>query len=319
MKQLKNLGFSLLEMLLVLAIMSSIIVMIVGYVTQKSDELRRDRAAMQIQMIQNAALAFYVNNSYWPVNNNQLCGAAGNGPGDLTILRNGKYLPPTSSTTNPWGNPFTLTCDTAAGTFTVSTKLPSIPEAAVLAGRFPFGTVDSTKLIVSASVTIPGQNLNNARSVNFANIYHSGACVPAPVCAPPMMPTIMVIPVAASGVSDPNQPNNVFPLTGFAARAVGKPGTTPGSLPLAGGIQVAQCMDTTKALNCGYDEPQNFDNSLLYWRVCLYVQTVQGKVNPVPGNSNWYTQGKNMGSVLAITRCAPPGEPVGHSFGIYQP
>ena len=60
----------------------------------------------------------------------------------------------------------------------------------VIAGELPVAYVSdkygdpyvSGNVYVTAQVTTPGQNLNNARSVNFVGIYHNGACVPVPNC-----------------------------------------------------------------------------------------------------------------------------------------
>src|SRR5687768_2200405 len=75
--QQKTKGFTLLEMLLVLAISSSLVVLLLNYTTQKSDEMRRDKTVLQIQQILNAALSYYVNTSTWPVKVvSPVCGSA---------------------------------------------------------------------------------------------------------------------------------------------------------------------------------------------------------------------------------------------------
>lgn len=320
----KSAGFTLLEMMLVLVIMASIIVMVIGFATQKTDEIRRDRAVMQMQMIQNAALAFYVNNSYWPVNSDHLC----NSTGDLSILQAQSYLP-SGNSNNPWGKPYSIGCNITAGTFTVYSIIPSDAEGMYVAGRFPFGQVNGATKVVSASVTIPGQNLNNARSVNFASIYRSGACVPAPTCPTNMKPSIMVVPVSVSGVNDTPTgctgtgktddltgcTANIYPISSFTAFAKGK-GTTsdpddPSTLQDCSTGLAFDCKSSYSGLPT--DEPAGTK----YWRACLTVVTEKGIVP-----SSDYPQGKMKGAILAITRCVPNNgseTPRGTDFSIFAP
>ena len=165
----KRLGFTLIEMLLVMVIISFIIFMIVGFVQQKTDEIRRDRAAMQIQLILNAGLAFYVNNGRWPIT----CDGVTNNLNPLMTPNN--YLSPGFSGNNPWGNPYTISCNTldTNSVFSVTTLTLQHAEAVILAGRLPLAGVQGDPDIsttVIASVPIPGQNLNNARALNFGSI-----------------------------------------------------------------------------------------------------------------------------------------------------
>src|SRR5689334_14827622 len=104
----KTRGFSLLEMLLVLAISSSLIILLLNYTTQKSDEMRRDRTALQMQQILDAALTYYVNNSAWPVT----CGTATWRTLSLANTPNlvPNYIPNMTNMNNPYGNVFSVNC-----------------------------------------------------------------------------------------------------------------------------------------------------------------------------------------------------------------
>lgn len=312
-------GFTLIEMILVLVIMSSIMVMLLSYLTQKVEETRRDRLVIQIQQIQNAGLSFYVSNGYWPVTAAKDCSATG----DLSILQTATapYLP-ASFNLNPYGQGFTLACDTTTNNFTVSTTVSTPTEAQIIAGRLPIATVSGST--VSSSVTVPGQNLNNARAVNFGNLYHPGACVVAPVCPTGMEKQIIVVPVSVGGYNDTGQ-TNVYPISSFTAYAYGD--STTGA-PVQGGVGIQDCVNPSTTSPCLCTDPacttppckpvactgaSEIDPNQYYWRVCLNVIT---SVNDVyQTNTDW---GANV-SVLAITRCGPPNEPVGNSFSVYQP
>src|SRR5436853_2483458 len=63
----QNRGFTLIEMLLVLAISSSMILLLINFTTRKTEDARRDKTVLQIQQLMNAALSYYVNNSAWPI------------------------------------------------------------------------------------------------------------------------------------------------------------------------------------------------------------------------------------------------------------
>ncbi len=348
-----NIGFTLLEMLLVLVIISAIITAILGYTLQKTDELRRDRAALQMQQILNAGMAYYIDHSKWPTNpnnnNNNLGTCDPQNNSDLTLLQQGNYLPqykninlPLGVINNPWGQPYSINCDPKANTFIVKTTIPpgttsstgSENTANILAGRLPMATVTGTPATtVVAQVNIPGQDLNNARAVNYADIYHSGGCVPVPTCpgipsSPTattqtvMVPQIFVIPVSVSGSNDPtpspgpgpNPPSpvvNVYPISSFTAFALGPsdPDTNPPPCnSVTGGsgdsASLAQCSNTTGDFKSGF------------WRVCLNVVTERGAVTP---DSSDQPSTFSMGSILAITRCAPQNEPTGADIGIWGP
>jgi prepilin-type N-terminal cleavage/methylation domain-containing protein len=314
-------GFTLIELLLVMAIMSSILVAILGYTTQRSDEMRRDRAVMQMQQILSAGLAYYVNIGAWP--------------DEIKNLQDGSYLP-SGTMNNPWGLGYAIKSPASANapSFSICSSVSgknSYAAATIIAGRLPMAlvvdgsvtttttpspappapptppittttcptiikpcTTDSTSCTVISSVTIPGQNLNNARSINFAGLYHNGACVAAPSCPLNMVPTVFVAPVSISGMNDADN-TIVYPITSFTAYATGVDldSGAPGSSPLDCTLQ--------KNTTCfGYDSPG------IYWRVCANIVTQKGVVNTAGGNGSW---AQNAAVILALTRCMPAKEP----------
>jgi prepilin-type N-terminal cleavage/methylation domain-containing protein len=315
----KQSGFTLMEMLLVMVIVSVIVVMGLNYTTQKTEELRRDRAALQYQQILNAALAYYINTSAtaWP---------------PIATLKDNGYLP-NLPLNNPWGNAYLNA--TVGNIYYVFSKVPSgtaslLSQATILAGRLPIAfattsnppntntlcTAASTTCYIASGVTMPGQNLNNARSVNFANLYHPNACVPAPVCpSANMVQEIMVIPVSVSGLNDASPSSNIYPIASFTAYAYGAytggGASSPTSTPvMGGGSTVANCDNNGQAI-CEGGTNGSISSTTAYWRVCLKVITSKGDVSAT--NPDW---GNNV-TVLAITRCAPSGEPFGSDFTIY--
>lgn len=329
MRRINQYGVTLLEMMLVLVIASAIILMMIGYTTQRFEEQRRDKAALQMQMVLNAALAYYTNNSVWP--------QKGAGYLDDSELVKQNYVP--KGIKNPWGFPlragstsltganFYVTSMTGKGTNATS-------NAALIAGRLPFGMVtiwsEYNKLqrgnlptpqdcsgedcYPVASVTIPGQNLNNARSVNFGSLYRSGACVPVPTCPGTMKPQIFVVPASVSGVfdkpncSDPNDwqscnpPASVLPVNSYTAFATGPSATaTPPSCQPS----------STASIPC--KGPGTFLSDVSYWRVCLSVVSEKGLVKPT--TMAW---GQLLGTVFVVTKCVPTNEPSGANFVVYD-
>lgn len=308
----KNKGVTLIEVLLVLVIASSILLMIISYSNQKLNQLRMDRTVMQMQQILNAGLAYYVNTGKWPEST------------DLSDLQPA-YLPTTFK--NTWGGTYKIKSD-VLGLFTVTLDLADkMSKSATtdallgtLAGQLPTGVANLADRTVTAQVNIPGQNLNNARAVNFASIYSSGACVPAPKCPGTMKPQIMVVPVAVRGVidgttSDAETPT-VYPLTSFTAFA-------RGANDKGDPIEISP-------LDCAIEKPKTpraclgTDSDVKgtkYWRVCLSVVTENGLAYPTKGTGpDKDRQGLQLGSVLAITRCAPATEnPTGTSFKVFTP
>lgn len=300
MQKRKLAGFTLIEILLVIVIISTFIVMGVGYLQQRVLAERIDRTALHMQQILNAGLAYYVKEGSWPAN--------------LDALR-GTYLPPLTVTfQNGWGQPFFLVkTDTNLYVYTeiiANTAATASAQAQLLAGKVPLSYVTEdvtntppdqvnctgTSCFVVASVNIPGENLNSANAVHFAGLYHHGGCVPQPTCPlSTMTPQVMIVPVSVSGVNDTNS-QNTYPITSFTGFATGPAANPPGC---KGGNGVA----------CSAQNAQGE----LYWRACMQIITERGDVS----TTNASTWGKNV-TLMAITRCAINNEPSGSSFSVYS-
>lgn len=326
-------GFTLIEMLLVMVIISIIIYAMVGYVQSRAEQTRIDRTTLQMQQILNAGLAYYIDNGQWPKNN------------AMTDLQ-GVYLPPTTVPfVNAWAQPFSIYAYPVQSPppsnptgFFVFTKITSATTsgsanaaATAIAGLLPSsyatgaappggskpppaGTPCGTSntCYVVASVNIPGQNINNARAVNFAGLYHQGACVPVPECPvdvtnTQMQAQIMVVPVSVSGLNGVSggTGQEVFPISSFTAYARGGTDQNPAACDNST-VNPIKPSCTTNVVG----KPAN-----KYWRVCLQVVTEKGDVQKVaPINTNW---GKQV-TLMAITRCSVNNEPAGSNFSVYS-
>lgn len=374
-------GFTLLEILLVLVIASSLVVLMLNYSTQKADQMRRDKATLQVQQILNSALSFYLNNSFWPVSGATISNLACDSS-TWTDVSQGQLPPnyiPKTFKQNPYGKTIYTNCSNPSngGGFYVYSTVSSVVNAQIIAGNLPMAFITDTSgvntippkqssqcqpssgqppaacNIVVASVNIPGQNLNNARSVNFAGLYYSGSCVPAPNCPPGMKADIIVSVASAAGINDsptcsgagnqkPYDPagctGSIYPMSSVIAFARG------GTLPVQNSNYPSNTIDPVSPspgpLDCAvkstpanvaclktYLDPgtggssTSFSTSdnIKYWRVCLMVMTEKGLVTPASA-PNPTQQGKMMGSIMAVTRCVPNNgneNPTG-SFNVYQ-
>jgi len=334
-------GFTLVEILLVLVIISSVIYMLLSYMQQKTLQMRIDRTTLQMQQILNAGLAYYVGFGTWPLP------AAGTAvditatPGNL--LQSSGYLPSNVTIVSPWGGAhYSIYTDPANKLFYVYTSITSPTSGAasaagnVIAGTLPMayttktnatppqaGTAcvaaDTTCYVVS-SITIPGQNLNsNAGNVNFAGLYRHGGCVPVPTCptdpATGVTPTpeVFIVPVSVTGLNDPNS-GAIYPISSFTAYA------------MDASASPNPCKFSSIQPDCTTNTVGSAPPSGLYWRACLSVVTEKGNVqatnqnstSPGSGNTGFGTDyGANV-TLMAITRCPKPGEPSGSNFTVYS-
>jgi len=333
--QRKASGFTLIEVILVLIILSSVLVLFLNYTAQKGEQLRIDKTVLNFQQVLNAALAFYVDNGRWPNCTNNPDTGCWLGPTRTSaeLIEKG-YIPSPASLVNFW--PVEGISTDYLQSSPVRPKIPKnfgicfrVPPGAyqtaeIIASRIPMGKssqnpeveMDSgegypcnyeapiipcdgtANCYVMGYVNIPGQNLNNARSINFAGIYYNGACVPAPVCpeGTSMKPQIIVSPASVSGLYEgytPGTDNPVFPISSFTAFAKGDPSDFD---------KVPSCTDTAfEVCNDKNGDPLPTGK---YWRVCLEVITAKGKIS---GTSST----KESGSISVTTRCVPEEEPAG--------
>jgi len=335
-------GVTLVEVLLVMVVISSIIYMGVGYMQQKALHARIDRTSVQMQQILNAGLAYYVGQGAWPTFpqpwkpdsvSNCLLGKGGEGCA-IPYLPSAAFIP-------PWAQSDVYYYASTEQAFFVWMKFrppvsaTSIAAAEMISGMLPGGYTTNNAdgepegsppkggacsaggCSVVGTVTIPGQNLNNATSVNFAGLYHHGACVPVPTCPANMAPRIMVVPVRASGVSDNDSTtptkdkSDVYPISSFAAYATGGTDTLPPDCSIEQGVPKETKYSTSN--DCSVEGENNGAPASKYWRACMQLITQKGDVQ-VTRDDLW---GKYV-TVMAITRCAIKNEPAGSTWSVYS-
>ncbi|TAK77652.1 MAG: type II secretion system protein [Gammaproteobacteria bacterium] len=335
-------GVTLIEIMLVLVVVSMLIVMGVNYTQQQVLTNKIDKTVVDMQQILNGALTYYVQHSTWPCPSGSTCRI-----NDPTV-----FMPVGSLAANPWGTGWTsspasgyaVAQSTDGSIFYVFVSLPSsmtsLPAVAqTLTGKLPLSFLTSaystapttlgscttgSSCWVGASVTIPGQNLNNAGNISFAGLYKTGGCVPVPTCpvdlkGNAMTAQVMVVPASVSGVYDAPSNNggtnctsssqtgcsvNVYPLSSFTAFATGGTDNTPKG-----------CTTTTDDPCYGTDYNDQLTGK--YWRVCLSVTTQKGTVSP-GSSSATNAWGAVEGTVMAVTRCAPQNETTGSSFSVWS-
>lgn len=329
-------GFTLIEMMLVAVIIGMFAYLGIRYSQEKTTQLRMDRTALQMQQVLNGGLAYYVVEGKWP-----------NNIGDLETSN---FILPNLK--NPWGNPYVVVANEATDPkLFVYTQIPgsvatgtAVSTAAIIAGKLPLSYTSATEGVpdvspppqdescvvagggggapascfVVGSVNIPGQNLNNVGAVNFANLYHNGACVPVPNC--PINPKtgtamdaeIVAVPVSVTGIAqdpnctDPNDPNTcgspkTYPISSFTAYAKDQADNTPNGCE-------------SNAPEVCLEDNSGATLTGRYWRVCLSVATAGGDVKP--DKNAW---GRLTGTILAITRCVSPEEKTGSNFTVFAP
>ncbi|MFZ2314574.1 MAG: type II secretion system protein [Gammaproteobacteria bacterium] len=330
-------GFTLIEMLLVMVIVSTILFMGLGYIQQRTEALRIDKATLQMQQILNASLAFYVNKGEWPQS------GIGGPTVDPNTLMGTDYIPPISPFNSPWGIVYygqstdsnfyviagvvgtgaAANAQVLAGRLGLSYTTATVPSGSALITSPPTKTdcdVNATTCYVVASVTIPGQNLNNATSVNYTGLYRNGGCVQVPICPSGTVPQIFVVPASVHGTYDSGNPNNVYPLSSFTAYATGTGLAGSGPNPTHCSNRPTGQPYTSADSDCFAAGPGQTGTKIStgdYWRVCLSVITEKGVASWGGTNPN---SGLYDGTVLAITRCSLANENVKNSgFNVYAP
>lgn len=336
-------GVTLIEVLLVTVIISAILYMGMGYLQQKTLQARLDKAAAQMQQILNAASAYYAANGKWPVSVSCLQGGAFAG---CTVA----YLPPNLNT-SPFGGAYFVQNGPTAPLFTIytpifaSTQVKSYANATTLAGMLPLAftsngtgvpgtctTASASNCVVFTSVTQPGQNLNNATAVNFAAVYHNGACVPVPSCPDPsLQASIIAVPASVTGINtkpggstancNPTDLSgctvDAYPLSSFTAFVTPPAAAGAGTGPNGCTTGVPQpCYSSYSAT--GVPSGAAITTGAQYWRVCLTVVTEKGIVNPSdPTPATQIAWGQLAGTIMAITRCSVSGESAGSGFTVW--
>lgn len=98
-------GLTLLELLIVLAIISIVGVVVAGQVVGQMDRAKVDLARLQLKQVDNALLLFQLDTGRFPATEEGI-GALVDGPGNLEGWR-GPYLKGDKALLDPWGHALT--------------------------------------------------------------------------------------------------------------------------------------------------------------------------------------------------------------------
>ena len=165
MRKLIQSGFTLIEIMFVIAILAVVSAIGLNTYKQRTENAKLDRASLQIQQILQSGSAYYVNH----------VGDTEPWPNSITQIEFRPYLPFGGSDTaplNPWGHDYqTITPGSQQLRFGVTTVLPSEKLAQRLASKLPNAEV--TGKTVDAEITIPGQaEFINTKTVVVASMGH---------------------------------------------------------------------------------------------------------------------------------------------------
>lgn len=153
-------GFSLIELCIALGILviltSSITPVFIKRIQVKAGE----KTALEMSVVQQAALSYYATNNAWPAS--------------IQALQSAGYLNPSWSANNPWQNAYTISSNNSA--FTVSTTVPQ-DWTNLVARDLPTSSVSGT--IVGSSVPAPGSAQNESLPAGSIVIW-SGTVVSIP-------------------------------------------------------------------------------------------------------------------------------------------
>ncbi len=98
-------GFTLVELLVVLAIIALIATLAAPQVLRYLGSARTDAATAQIRNIESALELFYIDNLRYPTNEEGLAALSQASP-DLKDRWNGPYMKKAEDLTDPWGKPY---------------------------------------------------------------------------------------------------------------------------------------------------------------------------------------------------------------------
>jgi prepilin-type N-terminal cleavage/methylation domain-containing protein len=153
-------GFSLIELCIVLGVMA-IFTSAVTPVFIKRVQIRAgEKTALEMSVIQQAALAYYAANNAWP--------------GSIQALQSAGYLNPAWVANNPWQNAYLVS--SGSGSFTVSTSLPQ-EWTSLVARDLPGASVSGS--VVVSTMPVPGSVESDSLFVG-AIIFWSGTVASIP-------------------------------------------------------------------------------------------------------------------------------------------
>jgi len=156
----KSKGFTLLEMTIVLAIMGVLFATASVRFAKNIEIKAAEKTAREMKVIQDAAKAYYVDNSAWP--------------GTIDDLKTGGYLASAWITNNPSGNAYNIS--TSGSSFEVSTDLSTDLHGVITANMPQVTTSGDT---ATSTIPIPGSESSSASIPSGAILIFNGAACPS--------------------------------------------------------------------------------------------------------------------------------------------
>ena len=154
-----NKGFSLIELCIALGVLVILTSAITPVFIKRIQVKAGEKTALEMSVMQQAALSYYAANNAWPAS--------------IQALQNAGYLNPSWVATNPWQNAYTISSNASA--FTVSTTVPQ-EWTSLVARDLPTSSVSGA--VVGSAVPAPGTQ-NNSLPIGSIVIW-SGAVVSIP-------------------------------------------------------------------------------------------------------------------------------------------
>jgi len=153
-------GFSLIELCIVLGVMA-IFTSAVTPVFIKRVQIRAgEKTALEMSVIQQAALSYYAANNAWP--------------GGIQALQSAGYLNPAWVANNPWQNAYSISF--GSGSFTVSTIVPQ-EWTSLVARDLPGASIAGSAVV--STMPVPGSVKSDSLFVG-AIIFWSGTVASIP-------------------------------------------------------------------------------------------------------------------------------------------
>lgn len=145
-------GFSLIELCIALAILAILAGSITSVFIKRIQIKAGEKTAVEMSIIQQAALSYFVANNAWPAS--------------ITVLQNAGYLNSAWVANNPWQNPYNIS--SAENSFTVSTGVPQ-EWTNLVARDLPTSSISGAT--VSSAVPAPGSAQNESLPIGSIVIW----------------------------------------------------------------------------------------------------------------------------------------------------
>lgn len=153
-------GFTLLELLFILIILSVFLTIILTSYQYRSTNNKIEQTAIRMQQMMQAAYAYQVDKGYWPDANQT----------DFT-----QYYLPIGNDTNAWGNAFSISTDSNNNFAITSGELPNKQIAARIQALLPNASLDTDHDQVVMSYLLPNIRNFPLETIGNTGVISNGA------------------------------------------------------------------------------------------------------------------------------------------------